>query len=101
MGSKRIMATIAAGLLVMAPGTAMAGEKTQNTVIGAGIGALGGALLSGGDTWATVGGAVAGGVVGNVLTGDGDRDRRDRWDRRDKRSDRHYRDRNRGRDYRR
>lgn len=53
-------------------GPAMAGKKQRNTVIGVGIGALAGSLLSNGDPWATVGGAVAGGVIGNVTTHDRD-----------------------------
>jgi hypothetical protein len=49
---------------------AMARDKTRNTLIGAGIGAAGGALLSNGDVWGTLGGAAAGGLIGNVLTND-------------------------------
>ncbi len=68
-------------------------DKTRNTLIGAGIGAAGGALISHGDVWGTLGGAAAGGLIGNAISNDGhhrrDRDRRDR-DRRDWRNDRHY-----------
>lgn len=67
----------------------MSSRETTNTAIGAGLGGLGGAVLSGGDGWATAGGAVAGGVLGNILTDDDD-DRYDRRDRRD-RDNRRYR----------
>lgn len=50
--------------------TGMTPREERNTAIGAGLGALGGALISGGDAWTTVGGAVAGGVIGNVITND-------------------------------
>lgn len=61
---------LAASLLALALTgcSGMSSRETTNTAIGAGVGGLGGALLSGGDGWATMGGAVAGGVVGNVLT---------------------------------
>ncbi len=50
--------------------TAMASDKTTNTLLGAGLGAAAGALLSEGDPLLTLGGAAAGGVLGNVLTED-------------------------------
>jgi osmotically inducible lipoprotein OsmB len=37
----------------------------ENTAIGAGVGAVGGAILTGGSPIGTVGGAVVGGVVGH------------------------------------
>lgn len=54
-------------------------EKRKNTAIGVGLGMLGGAILSGGDPWATVAGAAAGGAIGNVATGDRDRGRDRRY----------------------
>lgn len=51
-------------------------RKTNNTLIGAGLGAATGAVFSGGDPLYTIGGAAAGGVLGNVLTQDRDRDYR-------------------------
>lgn len=44
-----------------------AGMSTQdrNTAIGAGVGAVGGSVLTGGSTAGTVGGAVVGGVIGH------------------------------------
>lgn len=51
--------------------TAMAASnKTTNTLLGAGLGAAVGAVLSEGDPLMTLGGAAAGGVLGNVLTED-------------------------------
>ncbi len=54
-----------------ASGSALAGPKTDNTILGAGLGAVAGAVLSQGDPLATIGGAAAGGLLGNVLTSNG------------------------------
>jgi len=49
--------------------SACAGMSTQdrNTAIGAGVGAVGGAVLTGGSALGTVGGAAVGGVIGNQV----------------------------------
>jgi len=49
--------------------TGCSGMSTQekNTAIGAGVGAVGGAILTGGSTAGTVGGAAVGGVVGHEV----------------------------------
>ena len=39
--------------------------RDQNTAVGAGVGAVGGSILTGGSTAGTLGGAVIGGVIGN------------------------------------
>lgn len=41
--------------------------QDRNTAIGAGVGAVGGSVLTGGSTVGTVGGAVVGGVIGNQV----------------------------------
>lgn len=41
--------------------------REQNTAIGAGVGAVGGAVLTGGHPAGVVGGAVVGGVIGNQV----------------------------------
>ena len=41
--------------------------RDRDTVIGAGVGAAGGAVLSEGSALGTVGGAVVGGVIGNQI----------------------------------
>lgn len=43
-------------------------SQGQNTAIGAGVGAIGGAVLTGGSAAGTVGGAVVGGVVGHEVS---------------------------------
>ena len=45
-------------------------QRDQNTAIGAGIGAVGGAVLTGGSAVGTVGGAAVGGVIGNQIDKD-------------------------------
>lgn len=40
-------------------------EREKSTAIGAGVGAVGGAVLSGGDAAGTIGGAAVGGVLGH------------------------------------
>jgi osmotically inducible lipoprotein OsmB len=49
--------------------SACSGMTTQNrdTAIGAGVGAVGGAVLSGGSALGTVGGAAVGGIVGHEV----------------------------------
>lgn len=76
------------GLLAFAmAGCASARDrKTDNTLIGAGLGAAAGAVLSEGDPLYTIGGAAAGGLLGNILTEEPRYHRRD-WDR----GHRHYR----------
>ena len=41
--------------------------RDQNTAVGAGVGAVGGAILTGGSAIGTVGGAAVGGVIGNQV----------------------------------
>ena len=49
--------------------TACAGmtEQEKNTAIGAGVGAVGGSILTGGSTTGTLGGAAVGGVIGHEI----------------------------------
>jgi osmotically inducible lipoprotein OsmB len=42
-------------------------RRDQNTAIGAGIGGVAGAVLTGGSALGTVGGAAVGGVIGNQV----------------------------------
>jgi osmotically inducible lipoprotein OsmB len=42
-------------------------QRDQNTAIGAGVGAIGGSVLTGGSTAGTIGGAAVGGVIGNQI----------------------------------
>lgn len=59
------------GLVVLAlTGCATHSRKHNNTLIGAGLGAATGAVLTQGDPLYTVGGAAAGGLLGNILTND-------------------------------
>jgi len=41
--------------------------RDKDTAIGAGVGAVGGAVLTGGSAIGTVGGAAVGGVIGNQV----------------------------------
>jgi len=42
-------------------------EGCSSTAVGAGVGAVGGAVLTGGSAAGTVGGAVVGGVIGHEM----------------------------------
>jgi osmotically inducible lipoprotein OsmB len=42
-------------------------RQDQNTAVGAGVGAVGGAVLTGGSTIGTLGGAAIGGLIGNQV----------------------------------
>ncbi|MER0215731.1 MAG: glycine zipper 2TM domain-containing protein [Nitrosomonas sp.] len=54
---------VIAGLM----GCAGMSAQDRNTAIGAGVGAVGGAALTGGSALGTVGGAAVGGVVGHEI----------------------------------
>ena len=56
-----------AALLLGLSGCSGMSARDQNTAIGAGIGALGGAALTGGSALGTVGGAAVGGVIGHEV----------------------------------
>ena len=63
--SRRLAA--AATLTLVLGLTACSGmsQQDRNTAIGAGVGAIGGSVLTGGSTMGTIGGAAVGGVIGN------------------------------------
>ena len=41
--------------------------RDKNTAIGAGVGAVGGSILTGGSAVGTVGGAAVGGIIGHEI----------------------------------
>lgn len=60
------IALISAVLLGLG-GCAGMSSRDQNTAAGAGIGAVAGAVLTGGSAVGTVGGAAVGGLIGNQI----------------------------------
>lgn len=57
-------------LIVLSLSTTACGSMStrgKSTALGAGIGAVGGAVLTGGSAIGTVGGAAIGGVIGNQI----------------------------------
>lgn len=59
-----------ASALVLALGLGACGNMSrqdQNTAVGAGVGAVGGSVLTGGSTIGTLGGAAIGGLIGNQV----------------------------------
>ena len=60
------VAMLAAALIGLG-GCAGMSQQDQNTAIGAGVGALGGAVLTGGSAVGTAGGAAVGGFIGHEI----------------------------------
>jgi osmotically inducible lipoprotein OsmB len=58
---------LAITLSVALAGCAGMSSQGQSTAIGAGAGAIGGAVLTGGSAAGTIGGAVVGGVIGHEI----------------------------------
>lgn len=48
-------------------GCAGMSQHERNTAIGAGVGAIGGSILTGGSAVGTVGGAAVGGIIGHEV----------------------------------
>lgn len=59
--------TLTAVLLLGLGGCAGMSERDKSTAIGAGVGAVGGAVITGGSAAGTIGGAAVGGVIGNQV----------------------------------
>ncbi|AXW87767.1 hypothetical protein AU509_07260 [Lonsdalea britannica] len=59
-----VLAIVMAGSLT---GCSNMSKRDRNTAIGAGVGAVGGAVLTGGSTLGTLGGAALGGVIGHEV----------------------------------
>ena len=65
---QRYLINAAAAIMLLGlSGCADMSRQDKNTAIGAGAGAVGGAILTGGSTIGTVGGAVVGGVIGHEV----------------------------------
>jgi osmotically inducible lipoprotein OsmB len=72
---KTLNSVVSRGLTVLATTalalglTACSGMSRQdkNTAVGAGVGAIGGSVLTGGSTLGTLGGAAVGGLIGNQV----------------------------------
>lgn len=57
----------AAAMLIGLGGCAGMSAQDKSTAVGAGVGAVGGAVLTGGSAVGTVGGAAVGGVIGHEV----------------------------------
>lgn len=64
---KSAVSVFAVAVLLGLSGCAGMSDRDKSTAIGAGIGAVGGAVLTGGSAVGTVGGAAVGGVIGNQV----------------------------------
>ncbi len=63
-----LLALFAASMLLSLGACSGMSRQDTNTVIGAGAGAVGGSVLTGGSTAGAVGGAVVGGVIGHEVS---------------------------------
>lgn len=64
---KSALGAVAIATLLGLGGCAGMTQQEKNTAIGAGVGAVGGSILTGGSTTGTLGGAAIGGVIGHEL----------------------------------
>jgi osmotically inducible lipoprotein OsmB len=58
---------LAAASLMLLGACAGMSQQDKSTAVGAGVGAVGGAVLTGGSALGTVGGAAVGGVIGHEV----------------------------------
>ena len=61
------VSALAAAMLLGLGGCAGMSAQDKSTAIGAGVGAVGGAVLTGGSAAGTVGGAAVGGIIGHEV----------------------------------
>ena len=65
---KVTIGAVTAAMLLGLGGCAGMSVQDQNTAIGAGVGAIGGSILTGGSAVGTIGGAAVGGIIGHEAT---------------------------------
>jgi osmotically inducible lipoprotein OsmB len=65
---KFALGAVGAAMLIGLGGCAGMSEQNKNTAIGAGAGAVGGALLTNGSAVGTIGGAAVGGIIGHEIS---------------------------------
>ena len=61
------ISALAAVMLLGLGGCAGMSRQDKNTAIGAGVGAVGGSVMTGGSAVGTVGGAAVGGIIGHEI----------------------------------
>ena len=66
------VSAVAVAVLLGLGGCGDMSKRDKDTAIGAGVGAVGGAVLTGGSAAGTIGGAAIGGVIGNQIGKDKD-----------------------------
>jgi osmotically inducible lipoprotein OsmB len=64
---KFTVSAVAVAVLLGLGGCGGMSTRDQDTAIGAGVGAVGGAVLTGGSAVGTIGGAAVGGLIGNQV----------------------------------
>ncbi|MGP1677997.1 MAG: glycine zipper 2TM domain-containing protein [Burkholderiales bacterium] len=64
------VSAVAAAVLLGLVGCSGMTTRERDTAIGAGVGAIGGNVLTGGSTAGTVGGAAVGGIIGHEISKD-------------------------------
>ncbi len=65
--SRWAVSTLVASALLDLTGCSGMSRQDKGTAVGAGIGAVGGAVLTGGSALGTVGGAAVGGLIGHEV----------------------------------
>jgi osmotically inducible lipoprotein OsmB len=64
---RAVLSAVAAAALIGLVGCAGMSTRDRNTALGAGVGAVGGAVLTNGSAIGTVGGAAVGGIIGHEV----------------------------------
>lgn len=64
---KAIIISLTASALTVLSGCSNMSQRDKNTAVGAGIGGVSGAILTGGSGIGTAGGAAVGGIIGNQI----------------------------------
>lgn len=66
--SRKLLVSVATLVMLLGlGGCAGMSQQDKSTAVGAGVGAIGGAVLTGGSAVGTVGGAAVGGVIGHEV----------------------------------
>jgi len=66
-GKRMVSVTLALAIMLSLTSCEGMSRRSRNTAIGAGAGAVGGAILTNGSGLGTVGGAAVGGIIGHEV----------------------------------